>query len=294
MFDKERLIPDASKDSFYLLKYEYKKSSPARAGSFQSHDNYEIFYFHEGQGNYLIGDRIHSLVPGTLIIMHGMTLHSPSSLEGHPYVRTLINFDPTYIRAASEQLFDVDALEPFVRLSNYMIRLESAEKAEFETILAKMDRLYSLREPAASDRFRLAFLDVLFVIYGLLQKPVLEQSRHAKEKDQHVGQALAYLEQHFRDEVTLAQLERELHLNRSYLSRIFRKVTGVTIFNYLYRRRINQAKIEFLIEPNRSVTDICYLSGFSNLSHFSRVFKQLEGISPNEYRRMIIKSISAK
>ena len=77
------------------------------------------------------------------------------------------------------------------------------------------------------------------------------------EKELHVGQALAYLEQHYRDEVTLAQLERDLHLNRSYLSRLFRKVTGVMIFHYLYRRRINQAKMEFLLEPDRSVTDIC-------------------------------------
>ncbi|KRF43761.1 hypothetical protein [Paenibacillus sp. Soil787] len=66
--------------------------------------------------------------------MHGLTLHSPCSLDGFPYVRTLINFDQSYVRAAAEHLFMTNVLEPFEKLGNYVILLNEEEKSEFESI----------------------------------------------------------------------------------------------------------------------------------------------------------------
>lgn len=59
---------------------------------FHSHDQYEIYYFHEGKCNYLIGDRIYVLEPGDLILMDGMTLHCPKIEKGAKYVRSFIHF----------------------------------------------------------------------------------------------------------------------------------------------------------------------------------------------------------
>ncbi|MFH5182540.1 AraC family transcriptional regulator [Paenibacillus sp. TAB 01] len=274
-------------ERLYLLSYEYLKSIPVVGGHFQSHDNYEIFYFHEGKGSYLIGDKIHFLAPGTLIVMHGMTLHMPKSFEGHPYIRTLLNFDPGYFRAVSEHVFAVNPLEPFERLGNYKVQLNEDERAEFEDMLYRMNRLYSADDPFSRERFRVACLEALFFICQVLMKPVREEVAFPSEKEQHVQNALTYIEKHYMTDICLDQLEEFLHINKYYLVRIFREVTGMTMFHYIYKRRINQAKILFLVEPGKSVTDICYLTGFKNLSHFIKVFKQWEGKTPDQYRRLL-------
>ncbi|WP_274651424.1 helix-turn-helix domain-containing protein [Paenibacillus humicola] len=271
----------------FMLRYEYRKSSPAKALWLQSHDHFEIFYFHEGQGDYLIGDQIHALQPGTLIIMHGLTPHSPSSLGEHPYVRSLINFDPAYVRTASRQLFEVHVLEPFEKLCNHAVRLQSGQQKEMEELLAKMNGLYGREGAAAYDRFRLAFLDVLLFICDVLREPV-RQNREERQQP-HVRDVLSYLEEHFREDVTLERLENSLHLNRHYLARTFKKWTGTTIFHYLYRRRVNQAKIDFLLQPDKTVTDVCFQTGFKNVSHFSRVFKEHEGVGPEQFRRSMMR-----
>ncbi|MCK9912405.1 helix-turn-helix transcriptional regulator, partial [Microbacteriaceae bacterium K1510] len=71
----------------------------------------------------------------------------------------------------------------------------------------------------------------------------------------------------------------------SYLSRTFKEVTGVPLFDYIYRQRINQARIRFLLDPDASVTDVGYAVGFKHPAHFSRLFKRLMGVSPDRYRR---------
>ncbi|MCJ8013506.1 AraC family transcriptional regulator [Paenibacillus sp. KQZ6P-2] len=274
-------------DSLYLLRYEYLKSIPVTTGNFQSHDHYEIFYFHEGKGHYLIGDNIHVLKPGTLIVMHGLTLHMPKSLDGHPYVRTLLNFDPAFFRAASEHVFSINPLLPFERLGNYKVQLTLEEQAEFEELLCKMNRLYSTGNAISNERFRVSCLEALFFICQVMMKPVEKEIEFPSEKEQHVQNALTYIEKHYMSDICLDHLEEALHINKHYLARIFHEITGMTLFHYIYKRRINQAKILFLLEPEKSVTDICYATGFKNHSHFSKVFKQWEGKTPNNYRRMV-------
>ncbi|MFE5318024.1 AraC family transcriptional regulator [Paenibacillus sp. NPDC056579] len=274
-------------ERLYLLQYEYLKDVPVPEGHFQSHDNYEIFYFHEGKGNYLIGDKIHVLMPGTLIVMHGLTLHMPKSFDGHPYVRTLLNFDPGYFRAASEHVFSINPLEPFERLGNYKVQLNDADRAEFEDLLHKMNRLYRATDAVSHERFRVVCLEMLFFICQVLMKSGDEEVTFPSEKEQHVQNALTYIEKNYMTDICLDQLEEYLHINKYYLVRIFRETTGMTMFHYIYKRRINQAKILFLLEPEKSVTDVCYSIGFKNHSHFSKVFKQWEGKTPDQYRRLL-------
>jgi AraC-like DNA-binding protein len=268
-----------------LLKFEYLKSNLPTTGPFQSHDNYEIFYFHEGKGNYLIGHQIYSLAPGTLILMHGMTLHCPCSFDGFPYVRTLVNFDQLCIRNALWNLMSINALEPFERFGNYVVQLNEEEQQEFEVILERIHRFHSEQSEVAYERFRLAFIDALLFIHSILQKPLRKQAALPPGKERHIQNALNYIEHHYTDQLSLEQLDDALHINKYHLARLFREVTGMTIFQYVIQRRLNQAKLLFLLEPHRSATDICYLAGFKNVSHFSKSFKQHEGRTPEQYRR---------
>jgi AraC-like DNA-binding protein len=87
--------------------------------------------------------------------------------------------------------------------------------------------------------------------------------------------------------ITLKQLSRDLDINPAYLSRKFSKYFNDLSFGeYIRKLRIEKA-IEYLDNPGYSLTKIAYLTGFSDQSHFTRIFKKHTGQNPSVYRKKI-------
>lgn len=272
------------------IQFQYRNSAPlTRDMQFHTHSCYEIYYFHSGKCNYLIGDRIYVLQPGDLFLMHGMTLHRPNVALGEEYVRTIIHFEPSYFQNLRISGFAVDVMEPFRQLRNYRLPLRDELKAEAEQLLARIRSFQDGRDAVSSGRFRLAFLDLLFFIYGCCQEPLSEpEALLPTDKERHVQNVISFLEKNFQADVDLDLLEKELHLSKFYLTRIFKEVTGTTIFKYLFQRRINEAKVRFLMDKQVSVSEVCYEVGFKHPAHFSRVFKEQVGCPPEAFRKRML------
>lgn len=98
-----------------------------------------------------------------------------------------------------------------------------------------------------------------------------------------IKQAVAYIELHFRERVTLQRLSAISGYNPTYFSELFRKVTGETYMERLTSLRINYAKA--LLASGVSVSDACFESGFGSLSNFLAAFKVKCGMPPSEYRK---------
>lgn len=93
-----------------------------------------------------------------------------------------------------------------------------------------------------------------------------------------------YIENHFKENLTLDQLAGLAHLNKYYLAHAFQREFGVSPINYLISRRIEESRF-LLRETDHSISQIAQILGFSSLSYFSQTFRRLEGVSPVEYRR---------
>lgn len=83
--------------------------------------------------------------------------------------------------------------------------------------------------------------------------------------------------------LTLDEMARAAHLSKFHFARAFAAAYGETPRSYLTRRRIERAK-DLLRAANLTVTEVCYLVGFSSLGSFSSRFRELVGRSPNQYR----------
>ncbi|MFC5649617.1 AraC family transcriptional regulator [Paenibacillus solisilvae] len=271
----------------------YRDIRPMPGAQFHSHAFYEIYYFQEGECNYLIGDKLMTLHPGDLILMHGMTLHCPNPSPSRPYIRSIIHFDPAYAHKILQPEPAAVLLKPFEELRNIRISLSAQDQLEMEKLLKEMSSLYEQRNDdnrvvalTAYDRFTLRFFELLHIIRGWCREPIRDRE-HRSHKEQHVQSVITYLEDHYEKDVTLDDIAAALHLTKPYLSNLFKEVTGTTVFKYLYNRRINQAKMLFRLEPERSVSDVCSVVGFQHLAHFSRLFKATVGTSPESYRKTI-------
>lgn len=128
-------------------------------------------------------------------------------------------------------------------------------------------------DQVGSSRLLLAFVDLLHFVYDRRQTLLNEKRELPSDKEKTVQEIVELLERMYTDDdLDMESLQRELHLSKSYLAKIFKEVTGATIFEYVYRKRINEAKILFLLQPELAVTEVGFRLGFKHLAHFSRLF----------------------
>lgn len=274
------------------LEYSYRSTStydPGASDGFHSHPQYEVYYFHDGECTYLIGDRVYNLEPGDLVLMHGMTLHRPHPMPGRPYVRTTLHFDPSAIRSSLHPDRVSEVLKPFEELRNCRINLTGNIRSDFEALLLSLHQLTVNPGDFKEERMNVRLCDLLYVIAGICRGRV-EGHLPSSEKERHVQHIIGYVETHYMEDIGLDDLASELHLSKPYLAGLFKEMTGSTIFKYVYDRRINQAKLLFQYQPDISVTEASRLAGFKRLSHFSRMFKQSVGCAPDLYRSRLHRS----
>ena len=92
------------------------------------------------------------------------------------------------------------------------------------------------------------------------------------------------IESYFREEFRLDSLARKIGIDKSRLCRLYRAGAGMTIMDALRLRRLKEAA-ELLTCTNRTISEICFSSGFNDLSYFYRSFTAKYGTNPGEFRR---------
>lgn len=97
------------------------------------------------------------------------------------------------------------------------------------------------------------------------------------------GRILAYCGKHFKENITLETLEKELHLSRFHISHLFNDRLNISFSALLRRLRTDEACK--LLKSGASVTTAAYSSGFGSLRNFNRAFSEEKGITPSEYAK---------
>ncbi len=99
-----------------------------------------------------------------------------------------------------------------------------------------------------------------------------------------VHRAMAFIEQHFCEPITLADVARSASLSKFHFCRVFRHETRLSFREYLRGLRIARAKT-LLSDTRLTVTEVAFAVGFNDLSHFDRVFTWVVGVTPSDYRK---------
>lgn len=99
------------------------------------------------------------------------------------------------------------------------------------------------------------------------------------------GKALAYIAEHLHEEgLSREQIAASVYLNPAYLSRLFKRETGLSLTDYIVSQRIDTAKA-LLIEGASKISNIAEATGYSHLSYFAKSFKRMVGMTPQEFRK---------
>lgn len=95
--------------------------------------------------------------------------------------------------------------------------------------------------------------------------------------------AIDYIQEHYKEQITLNDVAEHVYVSTSYLSRMFKKELGKNFVDFLNGLRIEKAK-ELLMDPQYKTYEVAEIVGIADAHYFSRLFKKYEGLSPTEYR----------
>ena len=94
-----------------------------------------------------------------------------------------------------------------------------------------------------------------------------------------------YINNHCTEELKLEEVADRAGFSKFHFSRLFKDFTGTTFYKYVNIKRINAAE-RLLLDPAINVTEVAVRSGFNSVSAFMRMFKQIKGCTPTEFKKM--------
>ncbi|WP_020620057.1 AraC family transcriptional regulator [Paenibacillus daejeonensis] len=255
-----------------------------------SHTANEIYYFHSGKCQYLLGGELVDLIPGDLVVMNGIREHGPIMDNSMRYIRSTMMFEREALRNFALVPGMVDLSKPFQVETSYRWNLQGALKDEFELLLQQLNGLQEGNSAVALNRRSLKFYEILLFIYARFEEHADGLTSAPSEQEQLIHRVLSYIDRHFAEELSGEGIAEQMHVSKFYLMKLFKRYTKETVFDYVTKRRIAEAKVHFHSNPGHSVTDVCHRTGFKDASHFSRTFKKHTGLSPEQYRRLLLRA----
>ncbi|WP_052338931.1 helix-turn-helix transcriptional regulator [Anaerobiospirillum succiniciproducens] len=111
----------------------------------------------------------------------------------------------------------------------------------------------------------------------------LDASDSAAPLPKMIEKALQYLDKHIYEDIFVANIAKDVGCSGEHLSRLFKKHCNITLMEYVTKERISIAK-DMLMHSNCKVREIALVLRFSSVAHFCNVFREIDGLTPSEWR----------
>ena len=116
----------------------------------------------------------------------------------------------------------------------------------------------------------------------------LLQNTVDKKMPAYIYDTLDYIDKNYQSKIKLEEIAISLHLNASYLSKLFKENMGITISEHILSRRLNAAVILLKQHPDKPISDIANETGFYDTAHFSKAFKKAYSETILQYKKRLI------
>lgn len=258
------------------------ESNFVKGNGIKSHEHgyYHLFMVREGCADVTIADRDYRLSAGDFFIVKpGVThaLHDVTIPILKCYEVKFVAMTPQ-INKLMQTLPDYFPADPF---AGALVKELVTEGARGEA-----------GSPKFAGDYAMALIDYLYRHYGVQETSATSIVDTAGYSELSC-KIVAYLEEHFVEELPLQEVADAVGFNKNYMCSAFKRDTGMTVGNCLTVIRIRKAA-ELISFSDMNLNQVASATGFVNLSHFNRIFKKVVGIPPGHYRRMFSGDILTK
>jgi AraC-like DNA-binding protein/mannose-6-phosphate isomerase-like protein (cupin superfamily) len=234
------------------------------------HDFYELGYVVDGSARHVVNGVEQVIRPGSAFLLSPADFHEIVPTSSGPLACYNVVIGPAVLERHLDALIPPGAdwapwsTDEFADVEPDFRRLESEGASDAPGKTIAMD----------------AVLTSIVVELARRSGAARESEARLTHAGEDVRRAVAYVERHFREPLTLAHVAGVAHLSPNYFSERFRATTGTSFQTYLQNRRLQFGR-SLLASTDLSVADVCHASGFNSLSHFGRAYRRRYGESPS-------------
>ncbi|OAB40758.1 AraC family transcriptional regulator [Paenibacillus antarcticus] len=264
-------------NSLHVLFAGESQTSPLHALGPKIYDYYLLHFIEKGNGTFRTEHHIYELGEGSCFLIHPGQLVSYVSDTKHPWRYRWVAF-------IGQDAHNIVAEAGFV--DNHSVFTFIKEHSHIPTAISRMQEVFYTKKESA----HMASLGYLYLILAEAQDVLSSQSRLTGTESQvqrTVKQMILYMSTQFAHPVSIEQMCDSLGYNRAYLSRIFKKETGLSPVTYLLKLRIDKSRQLLLERPELSIEQIASSVGITDALYFSRQFTRFCSMSPSAYRNRI-------
>ena len=253
------------------------------------HTECEISMIVSGECYWCIGDKIYHGNEGDIFLISSNENHYlPEILGEDPLLLLDILFETRFIWYPGEDRFNLRYLSIFLDHDDSFSNVIPKDDPVAKTIYNLMDEIYDecLNQEAEYQLVVKAKLMLILAAlgryYGIASLPTVpvKYRQHLKQLDQ----ALSFINKNLTENLSLERIAKEACMSKSYFSTIFRKMNGISVWDYITRKRVDLA-MQLLRDSDLSVLAVAEKCGFSSISNFNRCFREATGTSPRIYRK---------
>ncbi|MFC6253288.1 helix-turn-helix domain-containing protein [Secundilactobacillus hailunensis] len=235
---------------------------------FHWHSSIEIVYVKEGKLNFHFDSKCHIIYPGHFIVVSSGVVHDVVNTPNSALVLQIpLNFIEPYYTHPERLKFTVDNTKTSAcnDVINLMNNLNQVVKNHSEGYLF--------------DSGAILLMLIKNLIYNFSEFTFASQTQ-----PDNVKELLVYLQQHYRDNITLKDLAYRFGYNPSYLSRRFKERMGISLIHYVYYIRLN-AFYQDLVKSGTPINTLFLKHGLTNKRTARKFFKEIFGVLPIDIRR---------
>jgi AraC-like DNA-binding protein/quercetin dioxygenase-like cupin family protein len=271
-----REITPLTEDDFFIVlnHYNAKFDFPVHY-----HPEYELNLVLHSKGKRIIGDSIKEYQHPDLVLIGSNTPHAWTGHEKGVHVVT-IQFHTDFL---SEKSLSRKLTTPIRELLG---RSSMGVLFSEETTTNMIERIFRLTEIRGFDSL-LEFLSILYDLSTSRNQSTLSSPSYVGQfdssKSQRIKMVNQYLYENLMNPIRIDDVARIVSMTPSAFSHFFKKRTQRSFSDYLTDLRIGYAA-RMLIETEKNISEICFESGFNNISNFNRSFRTKKGCTPSEFR----------
>jgi AraC-like DNA-binding protein len=250
--------------------------------------DYEFVFITKGTGQFTIEGNVYKVGEKDLILIKPNVCHQAESTSV-PFEFLCIHFDlyvssiVNNVQADKQHVYETVPQKP-VRFNKTVLELPEYitinDSSYMCTLLKKIIHEVREKREGFNTIIKSLFVDFLFNVFRSSNA-----SFDCKKYPDEIQTMINFIQSNYMNRIYLSDLALHIHLQPTYVCRLFKKHTGYTISEFVTLHRLSVAK-GLLLGTNKKIDEIAYRVGFYDLHHFSKVFKLQEGLSPSQYRQI--------
>lgn len=238
------------------------------------HNYYELEICLSGRGTTCLNGKNYEYSKGSIFFITPTDVHSYEPIEHTEFLHISFDNNCLYYYNISEVSYPTCEIAANPPSYDYSMLVFAVKSIIYE---------YDSNSPYKKSLIK----HLLSILLFELGKISANQKSKNSDPNTPIGikKAIAYIQTHFRENISLKDIAVCIEKSEEYTSRLFSQTVGVSFKKYLTRVRLNYSK-SLLRHTNETISDIAYYSGFNSASQYSRVFLKEYKTSPNEYRKL--------